>query len=117
MVGRQTSLSLSVLGCRPGGGWPRACNSRSSRLRTESTAPLGRPGWNAMWGRQFGMPTAHPAGCIGRGQGVAMCSCHGLISRAFFVLMGEEAFIWEVQSTVHKLPRLILTLISILLCN
>lgn len=47
--------------------------------------PSGRPGWNAMWGRQFGMPTDHPAGHIGQGQGVAMCLCHGLISWAFFV--------------------------------
>lgn len=39
----------------------------------------GRPEWNAA-GRQFGMPTDHPAGCGSprfREARVATCLCHG----------------------------------------
>lgn len=63
-----------------------------------------------MLGRQFEMPTDHPAGCTVRpGGGNVFMS--RLIPQAFFERTGEGAFIWEVQSTVHKLPLLILTLI------
>ena len=100
-----------------GTGWPNACNSRSSGLRTESISPL----WET-WvechggGRPFGMPRAHQPVAAGGGE-AGGGGGHAFIPRTFFVRIGEGAFICEVQSTVHKLPLLILTLIRTLSCN
>lgn len=35
----------------------------------------GRPRWNVMGGRQFGMPTDHPAGCPGACGGARRWRC------------------------------------------
>ena len=95
-----------------------ACHSRSSGLRTESIlAPLGDLG-GMPGGRPFGMPTDRPAGgsgdneiCEGGGVGAGGSVLTCFRPRACFVRMGEGAFLCEVQSTVHTLPLLILTLI------
>lgn len=66
--------------------------------------PSGRPGWNAMGGRQLGLPADHPAGClgpaVGPGGGGGNVFMSRLIPRDCFVRMGEGAFICEVQSTL-----------------
>lgn len=78
----------------------------------------GRPEWNAA-GRQFGMPTDHPAGCGSprfREARVVMYLCPG-------EYLGHSLFPWggasivKFKAPVHKPRTLILSLIWILLCN